>query len=151
MSASTDKQKTFHAWAAGIVDGEGCIAIKRNIQGGKIYYSLWVTVGQSGKIKPAIIQTLEQSYGGSTSQSRDKRSNRLPRWNWTASNQNAEAMLIRILPYLVGKADQARVALEYRKSALGRGNQVLAADYYWKLRGFKNYQQKGTQKYEVVV
>lgn len=145
------KQETFNAWTAGIVDGEGCIALKRNIQDGKAYYSLWVTVGQSGKTKPAIIQVLEQAYGGSTSQTFDTRLNRLPRWNWTASNQNAEAMLTKILPYLIGKLEQARVALEYRKVALGRGNQILAANYYWRLRGFKNYQHKGTQKHETVV
>jgi hypothetical protein len=143
--------ETFHAWAAGIVDGEGCITLKRNHQSGRVYYCLWVVVGQSGHTKPVIIQKLEKAYGGSTSYSIDKRSRRLPRWNWAATNRNAEMMLVHILPYLVGKADQANVALDYRRNAVGRGNTAEAETYYWKLRGFKNYQHKGTQKHETVV
>jgi len=146
------EQNLFHAWAAGIVDGEGCIAIKRNHQDGNIYYCLWVTVGQSGRSCPAILTALQKVYGGNLRRMKpDGRIRRLPRWMWTVAAREAEKMLTFITPFLIGKREQALVALDYRKQGMGRGKVRIGEAFYWKLRGFKNYKHRGTQQHEELV
>lgn len=145
-------EQLVHAWTAGIVDGEGCIALKRNLHGDKIYYSLWLTVGQSGHTYPLVLARLHNQYGGNVCcVKRDKRVGRLPSWNWTVTNRNAEKTLRLITSFLVGKKVQAETAIEYRERGMGRGKQQIAESYYWKLRGFKNYTHRGTQNENAVV
>lgn len=130
------------AWAAGVVDSDGCITIKkrcgRSGQEKRTYYSLFVVVSQSGKEIPPVIQKLKQEYGGLLEKPyKSKKKGRRPRHTWYLAHGNAEVFLKQILPHLVGKKDQAELALKFRDTALGRGRTHLQEDFYWKMREMK--------------
>lgn len=131
-----------HAWAAGIVDADGCITIKRRKVKGDVYYSLFVIVAQSGDGVPPVIARLSEVYGGNVDRPYTAPKglpNRRPRHQWYVSTARAEEFLRTIRPYLVGKADQADLALDYRDTAMGRGNRALAESFYERMRATKNY------------
>jgi hypothetical protein len=137
----------FDAWAAGFIDGEGCIYIHRFRvrRYARHYYALVVSVGQSGKHGRMCLERLQESYGGRVyHHGPDRRANRQEKWNWSIRTAAAAEFLARIRPYLIVKADQADVALEFRSLVGGVG--VRAGDryalheaLYWRMRELKNY------------
>ena len=134
---------TDYAWAAGIIDADGSIYLRKRYGHPKVYYMLFVVVGQSGIEKPKVIQRLQDLFSGTLdSPQQDARIGRLPKWSWHLHAAFAEEFLRQILPYLVGKQDQAEVAIEYREKAVGRGKCHLAEGYYYKLKSFKNYTRR---------
>lgn len=138
-----DRQLLLDAWAAGVVDSDGCITIKKRYGGGPSYYTLHVLVAQSGDTLPPMLKLLHTTYGGSIDTPYyHKEANRKPRWMWTAAAATAEALLTRISPFMVQKSDQAALALEYRRTAMGRGNNELAASFYAKMKATKHYTKK---------
>jgi hypothetical protein len=127
------------AWAAGVIDSDGCITIKRRSRGA--YYALVVVVAQAGDDDPPVIRRLLETYGGSL-EHRD-RAGRQRMWHWTIATKQAETTLRRVRPFLVGKADQADLALEYRATVGEPGRRQapgVAERYYWRLRAMHYYQ-----------
>jgi hypothetical protein len=98
------------AYAAGFVDGEGCITIatssprKPNGVDRYRYYHLIVTVGQKD---PTILNWLQSLWGGKMYPSYGKSSATL----WKVWSEEAKAFLHDIRPYLKGKTEQADYAL----------------------------------------
>lgn len=138
-----DRSAWILPWAAGVVDSDGCITIKRSKPDkyGARYYRLMIVVAQCGdhEIAP-VIKLLRDTFCGSV-QHREGKGHRRAMWHWAVASMNAEIVLRKIQPYLIGKQDQALAALEYRDTAMGMGSvkKALAESYYHKLRGFKNY------------
>jgi len=91
------------AWAAGILDGEGYIGIQ--FRGGKVYgtHQVAVVVVNSSR---NMVERLLALFGGSVC-----RQGKL--WAWSAGQAAAANMLERCRRYMVGKADQAWLALEF--------------------------------------
>jgi len=125
------------AYAAGIIDGEGCIHIARTknpqMVGGIVYFLL-VRVGTTDGVIP---QHLLSIFGGSIV-------NRHRRQQvWQATGAHAEAVLLAVLPYLVLKKPQAELALEFRETFGSPGPGLtddvrdLRQDLYERLRGMK--------------
>lgn len=132
------------AWAAGIIDGEGCISIRKCGP----YYALSVVVGQSGKTVPAILKKLKVTYGGSVGNAMlDPRGGRQPKWHWQVVAKTAEDFLRAIQPHLVGKKAQADLALKYRELVGKPGfrtterNRRAVAALHLRLRSLKNYRK----------
>lgn len=127
---------TDHAWAAGILDGEGCIQISRSRTG----HTLNLTVGQSsrdGAPGPMLLR-LQSLYGGRIWEHRTRhRLGRRPHHVWGLVARQAEAVLRATLPYLVEKRGQAEIALEYRERGVGKGRFDIAAEYRARLQEAK--------------
>lgn len=141
--------KTMDAWAAGVIDGEGCITIKFRKKSKKekcaAYFGLRVIVGQSGKKIPKMLKVLKANYGGTIGAPyTPSNEHRMQRWMWGVASLEAEKFLTRIKPYLIEKADEGAVALEYRAKAMGRGKWEIAKRYYIKLRRMKHYEKRST-------
>jgi hypothetical protein len=111
-------RQTKLAYAAGIIDGEGCISIYRcrvfgnGIYGGKIKnYRMKVIVTQKdGK----IVDWLVGNFGGAiylhwkgtkTGYSHE----------WVISHQKASTFLKQILPFLIYKKPQAEIAIRFQE------------------------------------
>lgn len=127
-----------HAWAAGVLDGEGSIQIRRENLG----HTLGVSVGQSGNDGiPEMLLRLREMYGGSIHENRSTRSTtdavRKPHYVWGIVARQAEACLRSVLPYLVAKKEQAEIAIEYRERAVGRLHFDEAARYRQALKDAK--------------
>jgi hypothetical protein len=125
-------EATAHAWAAGIIDGEGCIHIRSQVQA-----ILAVSVTQSGVEVPEMLTRLRDLYGGSITRAVYAGGNRRPSRTWSVAARKAEALLLSVLPYLVEKRDQADIALEFRKASKPIVTAEVTAHYAELLRAAK--------------
>lgn len=97
------------AWAAGFIDGEGCITTRvRRKKRTTRSYDLLLTVGQ---VNPEPLRRLEAMFGGSTT---IRPTQRRPLHVWRVANNRAAEALRAMRPFLVGKAIQADLALAIR-------------------------------------
>jgi hypothetical protein len=140
----------MNAWAAGFLDGEGCIHIRSAIDRryadgtrgttGATYttWALFVQISQSGEDVPASLMRLQNCYGGCIHGGRRPAGARKPVWIWVVSAAKAERFLNAVVPYLTEKREQAEIALEYRQNAIGRGNVARAARYSERLKAAKS-------------
>lgn len=103
------------AWAAGFIDGEGCISVVRCTHKGvaREQVQLLLDVGQS---KREPLDHLVELFGGRV------RSVRLGAFGWRLYGQKAGRVLEAVLPYLIVKRRQATLGLELLslKSVQGR-------------------------------
>jgi len=116
------------AWAAGLFDGEGCITISRQRPGTgrreSLNYRLFlkVTMGH----RPTIERLVAIFSVGSIHpwcDSSDREHN--PAYSWWVASRQAVAVIEQLRPYLVTKAIEADLALEWGRLPLaprgGRG------------------------------
>lgn len=107
------------AWAAGIVDGEGCIQLIRH--NSKTKNPRWGIRLSVGNTDPRMLTKLRDMFGGTIWFNKRVIANHRPFWNWQVASQQAEMVLRLILPWLIAKQDQAQIALESRSMMkLGR-------------------------------
>ena len=104
--------ETDLAWAAGFVDGEGSIAtpVRTRVRNRRDY-SLALYVGQ---VDPRPLLRLRSYFGGEV-RPRTSWGTGRPIFMWRISGTKAETALRALLPYLMVKAEQARLALELRE------------------------------------
>lgn len=123
-------------WAAGFIDGEGCITIKK---GGltvahRQRYTLSLSVSQV-KLAPLLI--LRELFGGSITESVQIN-------QWGVASRQAASALKQLEPFLVNKKSEAIVALEFasvmpskRISKRDTDIQLVLGPYYSRLRELK--------------
>ncbi len=106
------------AWAAGFFDGEGCILIARNspgVRGGRIHTSpshhLKMTAQQTDE-RPLL--KLQALFGGTVNERRNLPQNKKRIWGWYLSDNAAVKALMDMLPWLIVKRSQARLAIDFR-------------------------------------
>ena len=100
------------AYAAGIVDGEGCIsivALRTGVRAHGVDYSLLFVVRM---IDPSAVFFLKEMFGGGLSVQKNKPPRR-PIYNWGLSTKPASRALKLLLPYLRVKKKQAELAIEF--------------------------------------
>ena len=111
------------AWAAGYIDGEGCISVSRNGKGNE-QYLLRLTVSSTFL---RSLSKLQRLFGGTIYGPRSRQSCR-PSWVWSAGIRETQAALSQMLPYLTVKESQARVALAFPWfGARGGGKKIAPA------------------------
>lgn len=117
MPTRANQNETDKAWAAGFIDGEGFIGTvectRGLIKSGKRApknrnFSAVVNASQT---KRAVIDNLHRILGGNVGTTRCKSG---VVYSWRAYGDNAIVALRMILPYLVGKARQAELLLEFQ-------------------------------------
>lgn len=115
-----------YAWAAGIIDGEGCIGVYVNKHGGA---KVCLTVTNTD---PRMCVKLQALFGGATRKynppaKRQFNTTRDWYYRWQINSfGSVEVAISKLLPYLVCKAEQARLALEFiaTKRVLGSPKEV---------------------------
>ena len=93
-------------WAAGIVDGEGCIGAWHS-QG-----RCWQAWLQVGVIQKAPLVQLQQLFGG-TLIPRPARGRSRASWMWMLRGHAARPALLAMLPWLIIKREEALAYLEF--------------------------------------
>lgn len=107
-------KKTDLAYAAGIVDGEGCIGIRRKVQQGRfLSYDMRVSVGMANEWLP---KWLRFAFGGSLTYYKSKQKNRQDQWAWRITSNQALGFLKLILPYLTIKRPEAELAIAFQEA-----------------------------------
>ncbi len=148
---------TDWAYAAGFVDGEGCIAIGRSFEPkrGRFYYTVQIVVSNRDQ---AVLNWLRDTWGGwivpNSANSRGLKAR--PAWNWRApTGSSAEPFLLGIGEYLRIKQPQCENALEMielsRRSRRTLGPYPLPKEWlaeqealYWKQRELNH---RGSDKF----
>lgn len=100
-SAQTD------AYAAGLIDGEGCISLSRSRSG---HYCVRVEVGMSVKAIE-LLRWLVSVYGGTIRRTRPESERWAEAQCWGVFGGTAEPFLTRMLPHLKLKTEQAKLAI----------------------------------------
>jgi len=141
------------AWAAGIIDGEGCISIIRVPASAqdrcvvdRFVLHLKVTMGHK-----ETIDLLHRIFNAGSVQSHQPKTDRTnASYSWICQSRQAQLVLRLSSHYFVTKAKEAKVALEFMKLPLAkRGgwggscktNVELSKKreiLYWKLRKLKS-------------
>jgi len=107
--------ETDYAYAAGIIDGDGCIGIYKNkakscISGYR--YCLSIRVGMSDQLVPLW---LKLTFGGSLSSGCNLGWGNLTMHKWALGSNQALDFLKQVLPYLKTKAKHAELAVQFQE------------------------------------
>ncbi len=122
LGMGNQRQATKHmdrqleiAWAAGFVDGEGCVRIRvlNNRRLGKISYSLALSAAQ---VERDPLERLKRLFGGSISLTvRCLKGNQSPYYQFIVTGSSAASAFAEMLPHLTVKKERAQLALEFQK------------------------------------
>lgn len=120
LGIDSDYVESDLAYAAGIIDGEGTISVRRQILSRCKSPCYWIFVFVA-MCEPTVSQWLQQTFGGGYSVEKSRN----PRWKdvhkWKVTTRKAEEFLIATSPFLKEKRARAEVALELRKLAKPAG------------------------------
>lgn len=117
MAASAQDAHPWPIWAAGFIDGEGCIRISHKVR---------VSVLQ---VDPRPLIQLQVLFGGSIRINRHSTGPKRRRiYVWEIGSRQARTMLEQILPFLIVKKDQAELALEHDKFGRAKRNSLNGAE-----------------------
>jgi len=103
------------AYAAGILDGEGCICItkQRSDRHHKRGYEMKLLVS-IGNTDFSLLEWLRARFGGSIYSYSKSGNGRKPIGQWHLDSRKAIPFLKAVLPYLVIKQAQAELALDFQ-------------------------------------
>lgn len=130
--ALTEQAETFWvAWAAGFIDGEGCIRLAKSFKrpkkrGSRVEYALRVQVVNTDI---RALHRLKEMFGGVIYiHTKAGHQTWKPSWVWTAQSLVAERCLLRIMPWLAIKREQAELAIRSRQYIGSRGRKRSVAE-----------------------
>jgi len=141
--------ETDIAWAAGLIDGEGCISIRKskpNIEyGEKNYvYNATLTVGMTHLPTVEKLNTIFPGYMQCCIRENENWKTQI---RWYAKNIELLGILQTLLPYLICKKDDAKTTIEFLM--LPKATSFKETPSWLLLRREELYQQaKNNKKYE---
>lgn len=138
----TEPSETDWAYAAGFVDGEGCIAVVRSFEPRRdlFQYGVNVVVANSDR---RVLDWMQATWNGWVVAASGRQGLARPSWTWRSpTGISAEPFLTGIRPWLRLKAEQCDNALEMIEllrpgRRLGRGKRlpaeirILQEERYW--------------------
>jgi len=108
------------SWLAAIVDGEGTIGIRRSKRPEQMdSFNAYLTVANS--YKPLVEKCLAITGIGTIRE--DVCKTNFTMYRWEVSHNKAVSVIGEIYPYLIQKREQAKIAIEIQKLAIGYGGQ----------------------------
>ena len=114
--------ETDLAWAAGIIDGEGCIMVCYNGSSSARdarYYQVRLVVTNTNA---PLIRRLRMFFGGSIAKCKKAKASYRQKAQWSLTGTLCVEGLRQVLPYLVSKAPEAELAIQVGDTILRRGN-----------------------------
>jgi hypothetical protein len=118
-----EPSETDWAYAAGIVDGEGCIAVVRSFvpARGRYYYGVNVVVANTNR---DMLSWMQCMWGGWVVEVPNRKATERRAWAWRCTSLGARIFLRGIRPWLRIKAEQCDNALRMIE-LLQRGKRTL--------------------------
>ncbi len=117
----------FVGWAAGIIDGEGCIHIHKTDTEKRRSYYLGVNVATTTQ---RMVELLKEEWFGSITYypTGQGGSSKQPSWLWRLTGKAALSFLQDILPYVEVKKDQVACAIDYQATMLKRDGRFISPE-----------------------
>lgn len=107
-------------YIAGLLDGEGCITIEKSKRKGKRNFSFDLRVTIVNKCKK-VLELIHQQFNGSLIPRNHTKPQHSICWTWTITSNKAKEFLNLILPFMVIKKEEAKVAIEFQNYQLNSG------------------------------
>lgn len=98
-------------YLAGIIDGEGCIRIKKAVQRGTKNHQYYTSISV-GMVERVVLEMLQEAFGGSIREERLRTGRTLYRWQLHNRELCVKA-LNKLKSRLVVKRQQAELAIEF--------------------------------------
>jgi hypothetical protein len=108
---------TDYAWAAGFVDGEGCIHIQRSLEARRTssrFVTYKLTLGLTGRDRRAL-DRCAALFGGRVRPFRKRHYPEVSYYALDLVSDRACAALKLVLPHLINKAEIARLGIEFHE------------------------------------
>lgn len=101
-----------NSYAAGFLDGEGCIGIQCTLHEERAYYGLHV---QINNVNEDVINWLWQNYSGGYKSTRksDVNKNRQQSYSWDIQSEPAYQFLQKVYRYAIVKRKQVELAFSF--------------------------------------
>ena len=108
------------AYAAGIVDGEGCISIgKKSMGTDKLpRLTMILTVVNTNEW---LIRWFKMQFGGNIRNQKPSNQRAKLKWVWRVESRKASEIIKLLLPYLQIKRPQAELAIKFQSRKRNRG------------------------------
>lgn len=105
-------KKAEYAYAAGLIDGEGCIGIRSYKKRELMFYllTLEVTMGRKGYDS---LKKMQLVFGGNLKKLSERTERHDAVWRWSMSGVVAEKVIKEIFPFLIVKSEQAGLAIRF--------------------------------------
>jgi hypothetical protein len=124
------KSKATLAYMAGLVDGEGCIALfeywhknpKAIDPRGYLRHKAVISVVNTNR---AMLDWVAENFGGRVRQNTYRAPPCKQCYTWEVAHRHAAEVIEAIQPYLIAKKEQANLFLEFRKTGQHRGRAGL--------------------------
>jgi hypothetical protein len=124
-------KSTDLAYAAGVIDSDGCITITRGKSIGKRLFSPKVFVRQ---VHPEAVESLHAWFGGYTWKVPPSLPGGRPLKEWHITHNGAVAVVRAIIPFLRIKKTQANLVLKFHKAITDRSLRQPARWFIWQPR-----------------
>lgn len=114
----------WYAWAAGIIDGEGCIRLARMKRKNRPN-DTWTIQVYVANTDIRMLIKLRDLFGGTIANRKVVSPKHKQQWRWQVFSKKAVAVLTTIKPWLIAKRDQSDVVLSsqlYRRKGKVRAN-----------------------------
>lgn len=122
---------TDYAWAAGFIDGEGTITLKRyksHYTTKKIHYQPFISLSQANHVGHwDAVRKMQKLFGGSLSVYKNKPP-RLETLAWCMVSRQAVECLKKVRPYLQVKNRHADLLISYYENSGQRGKSYRLTD-----------------------
>jgi len=122
------------AYAAGVIDGEGCISLSKTA----FSYSLQLSVHNTDK---RLIDWLQFKFGGGVYDHVPANGKRKKTYAWTITGSAVKPILVEVLRYLIVKKEEAKLALDFPIGQVGckhsKNEKLVREDIYNKLKECK--------------
>ena len=103
-------------YLAGLMDGEGCIAIRLRKDMPKNPRNSYMLVVQISMTHEGVISAIKKSAGGAMSEIKwHRRMSNRPAYQWRLYSNAAAEFLEKCLPYLIVKKDEALLGISFQK------------------------------------
>jgi hypothetical protein len=131
--------KTFLAYVAGLIDGEGCIFIHRmkHKRKRRETFSLMVTIANTSW---DLLSHLRLRLSGCIDKSNEQRGRERRSYRLRLNGNNAAMLLEAVYPYLVLKSSHARIASEFQRQIRLRKARKMAPltpEEFYQMADFK--------------
>ena len=98
------------AYLAGLIDGEGCIMMRRDGRRRIHQYTLALVVTNEHK---GTLEWCSSLFGGYIYDQSQTQQHHKKIYNWTINSTAAHAVLVAVIPYLQIKKDQAQLVIDH--------------------------------------
>jgi hypothetical protein len=136
-------------WAAGLLDADGTITIKRALRGGKYNYIPFMQLAQIDTYKGRKnTEKLQETFGGNVNKSKYRISGKTI-VIWQVTSKDACEVARKISKYSVGRSRQAKLLAEYADKFHGddyvfhRLSQQEISERKKYFNTMRSYQEKG--------